>query len=82
MIEYFKNLLSKPQYQWTVLEGAAFAGLIIGIVLIITGIAIAIVLIKERIRLNKQIKDMIKKENEDKNNLVHKASKNDTNKGE
>ena len=61
MIEYFKNLLSKPQCQWTVLEGATFAGLIIGIVLVITGIAIAIVLIKQRIRLNKQIKEMKKK---------------------
>lgn len=65
MIEYFKNLLSKPQYQWTILDSMALAGLLIGIVLVITGIAIAIVLIKERIRLNKQIKEMIKKENED-----------------
>lgn len=62
MIEYFKNLLSKPQYQWTMLDSMAFTGLLIGIVLIITGIAVAIVLIKQRIRLNKQIKEMKKKE--------------------
>lgn len=62
MIEYFKNLLTKPQYQWTVLERFAFAGLLIGIGLVIVGIAVAIILIKQRIRLNKQIKEMKKKE--------------------
>lgn len=56
MIEYFKNLLTKPQYQWTVLEGAAFAGLLIGIVLIVTGIIFVVMLIIEKIKRNKQIK--------------------------
>lgn len=55
MIEYFKNLLTKPQYQWTVLEGLAFAGLLIGIALIIGSIIFVVMLIREKVKRNKQI---------------------------
>lgn len=55
MIEYFKNLLTKPQYQWTVLEGLAFAGLLIGIALIIGSIIFVVMLVREKVKRNKQI---------------------------
>lgn len=55
MIEYFKNLLSKPQYQWTMLDSMAFAGLLIGIVLVIVGIIFTVMLIVEKVKRNRQI---------------------------
>ena len=55
MIEYFKNLLTKPQYQWTVLDRLAIAGLLIGIALIIGSIIFVVMLIKEKVKRNKQI---------------------------
>ena len=54
MIEYFKNIINKPQYQLTGVEKMATAVLILGIIIIVTALSIGIWLIVCKIAENKQ----------------------------
>ena len=56
MIEYFKNLFTKPQYQWTLLDDLAIIGLVVGVALIIFGILFVVLMVREKVKRNRQIK--------------------------
>lgn len=53
MIEYFKIIFNKPQYQLTGVEKIATAGLIVGLVIIVSIICVGIWLIVCKIAENK-----------------------------
>ena len=54
MIEYFKNLFTKPEYQWSLLDHLTVVGLVVCLTLVIVGILFVVLFIREKVKRNKQ----------------------------
>ena len=54
MIEYFKNLFTKPEYQWSLLDRLTVVGLVVCLTLVIVGILFVVLFIREKVKRNKQ----------------------------